>query len=318
MSSADAVARKSEVIEAFERFSQASKRLEERYLELRAETDDLRSRLRVKEQQVKRSERLALLGETAAAIAHEVRNPLGAMKLFVSLLREDVVDRPTSLEIVMQLDKSIDGIEHVVANILRFSRDQKLEFSPLNLHALVQEQVDYQRLAVAGSASAGNSAAVIANEPAANSANCQPAIQFEVEFQGLPFIIGNAEALRQLLSNLILNARQALRTSGLIRIEVADYVEPAAGDGCSAGAGFHGAAAVRLSIRDNGPGITEELLERVFEPFVTTKNEGTGLGLAIVNQIVSQHGGTISVRNVPGAEFTIILPRVAQGAGDDD
>ena len=258
---------------AFKRFSEAGHRLEKKYELLRHEAEELRARLREKDAEIARTARLAMLGQTAAAIAHEVRNPLGSIKLFVSLLKQDLADRPDSLQIVDGINKSLATLDNVVANILQFSRQQKSSFAPVNIHSIIQEQAatllpaDRQSLSV------------------------------RLDLQALPFISGNEHALRQVFCNLILNAFQAMRYSGNLSIRTWNADE----------------GVFKAAVSDSGPGIPEHILCNIFEPFVTSKNEGTGLGLAIVKKILSEHHGHIEAANGEsgkGAVFTITLPRM--------
>jgi len=253
--------------QAFERFNDASSKLQERYEELARETDSLRERLRLKELEVKRAERLSTLGEMSAAIAHEVRNPLGAMKLFLSLLRDECAGNSGALSIVQQIETGATAIDNVVANILQFSRQKALPLEPVDLVAVLDDLRKY--------------VGQICNQPEV----------LKVEITRPCRLIANESALRQAFNNLILNALQATRFLGPVEIRVSREEQ----DIC-------------ITVCDNGPGITAELLTTIFEPFVTSKNEGTGLGLAIVRQIIEHHGGTISARNNGGAVFNIRLP----------
>jgi len=258
--------------DAFKHFSEASAKLEARYEALRKETEDLRAELQQKDSEIKRTEKLATLGETAAAIAHEVRNPLGAIKLFVSLLQEDLVDRPQSKLLVAEIDKSINSLDHVVSNILTFSKSKPLQMGPVNVFSLVREMV--QKIE-------------------SDSQQNRRSISVVCDLHGNPYVTGNEHGLRQVLQNLTQNALQAMRYQGILAIRTTDGT----------------AGAFKLTIEDSGPGINIGNFEKIFEPFYTTRNEGTGLGLAIVKRIVDEHGGQISVRNNPGAEFILTFPR---------
>lgn len=260
---------KFKLLEAFERFTQASSRLEEKYLELQRETEDLRRQIKEKDEKIKRAERLSMLGETAAGIAHEIRNPLGAIKLFVSMLRRDLADRPQANKLVNEIDRSVTSLDQVVGNILSFSSQKTLALAPINLHALIKEQREHFICGTAAQA------------------------KIELNLKGSPFMLGNDGALRQVFYNLLLNALQATRYKGHITISVSDTEQNE----------------VQIIVQDNGPGIPEELLGKVFDPFVTNKNEGTGLGLTVVRNIVEQHGGRAHACNRCGAEFSIVLPR---------
>lgn len=258
--------------EAMERFNESSSKLELRHTALMQEVEELREQVRRKDEEMKRSERLAMLGETAAALAHEVRNPLGAISLFVSMLKSDLKDRPQSLSLVDEIEKSISCLDQVVSNVLHFAKNNKLHLGPVNLHSLVQEVRQHF------SGLYGSNARIFAS------------------LNGNPFIVADEQALRQCLYNLMTNALQVTAFAGEIAISV---TENDATD------------TVSLVVRDNGSGIPAEIMPRMFEPFASGRREGTGLGLSIVKRIVVAHGGEISARNTPGAEFTVVLPRRA-------
>lgn len=257
--------------DAFERFTESSMLLQEKYELLSQESEALRQQLKEKDKEIERATKLATLGETAAAMAHEIRNPLGAIKLFTSLLRSDIADKPDSLDILRNIDDSINSLDHVVSNILQFSKNQKPSFGPLNLHAIIQEQIE---------------------EVLRSRHN----IKSDLALDANPFLRGNDHALRQLFRNLFINAAQAMKSRGSLIVKSYDCP-----DNC-----------IEVLVKDAGPGIPEELLSTIFEPFITSKNEGTGLGLAIVKQIVDQHDGNIIASNRSdhsGAVFIVRLPR---------
>ncbi len=254
---------------AFRQFDEAGKRLEQKYETLLKETKVLRAQLAAKEDEIKRAERLAMLGETAAGIAHEVRNPLGAIKLFVSLLKQDLQNQAGPLELVKEIEKSITSLDNVVSNILHFSKDAKQVFAPVNMQALLREQIN-QINTVSGAGS-----------------------RIECEMSGNPYIQGHESGLRQAVYNLLLNAAQAAGPEGTVKACCRDGQE----------------GEMLVTIADSGPGIPQAVFDRIFDPFVSTKNEGTGLGLAIVKRIVDQHKGEIRVRNCGGAEFTLVFKR---------
>jgi signal transduction histidine kinase len=256
-----------ELMEAFQRFSSASQRLEQKYEVLRRESEELKLRLRQKDEEINRSARLAILGETAAALAHEVRNPIGALRIFLSLLKGDVADRPQAAEMVSHMDRTISSLNHVVENILHFAKDGAETVAPVNLHALLQEQ-----------------AAVVKADPRGNLA-----ISFILE--GDPFILGNEHSLRHVFSNLLLNAAQALKWSGKTEISCRPTTD----------------SSVLVTIADNGPGVPTALLPRLFEPFVTGKNEGTGLGLSVARKMLLQQGASISIRNREAPEHGAVV-----------
>ncbi len=260
---------------ALARFNEASSRLEQKHNTLMQEIDLLKEQLRQKEREMRRSERLATLGQTAAAVAHEVRNPLGAIRLFVSLLHADLKDNPEATKLLDQIDKGISNIDHVVSNMLHFAKDGELRRTPVNLEAIVKEQL------------------------------------FEVEIQNkstlvtkyesltYPYILGDEMPLRQVFRNIFVNASQALRgRAGEISVVIEGTLEH-----------------VVVKVFDNGPGLDPEVVSKLFEPFVTSRAEGTGLGLAIVRRIVEAHGGEVQASNREdnaGAQFILKFPRKAK------
>ncbi len=262
----------SRLSQLFEQFTVSGKRLEERYEQLRKESEALKLQLRQKELEIKQAQKLATLGETAAAIAHEVRNPLGALKLFTSLLHKELPGTGTATQLLEQMNRSICALENVVSNILQFSRSEKPHMAPLNVHAIISEQIEQSM--------AGHSADDFATT---------------TKFEANPFIFGNEHGLRRVFTNVLLNAIQAQKGRGSVSIHSKD---------CADGS-------LRITFRDSGPGFSERIKQSLFEPFATTKNEGTGLGLAIVKQVVESHGGSVHAENNGGAEITIVLPRRA-------
>lgn len=255
--------------EAFQRFESASARLEERYQSLLAETEVLREQLKEKDAAIKRAERLAVVGEAAAAIAHEVRNPLGAMKLFASLLKRDLEQQPASQKLVEQISRNIETIDNVVSNMLHFSKSPSSIRGPVNVHALLQEHVEHFRLLADGN------------------------VKFNLTLDGNPFVLGDEHRLRQVFYNILLNAMQAMNFRGCVDVR---SMQSAEGQLC-------------VEIHDAGPGIPSEMLAKLFEPFASTRQGGTGLGLAIVKRIIEEHGGSVSAANQGGACFRLILPR---------
>ncbi len=257
---------------AFAKFEEASVRLESRYAVLRGESEKLRADLEKKEAEVRKHEKMAVLGQTAAALAHEIRNPLGAIKLFMSLLREDVSAMPNTVKLVDEVDKSIATLDRVISNVLQFAKDKECNLSPVNLNHVISEEVSlFTKMGRDGE------------------------IEVSLSLAETAFIMGNDGLLRQLLINLLTNSAQALNYKGRIAIRT-ERIADENGD------------SLALLISDSGPGISSEVMPKLFEPFVTGRAEGTGLGLAVVKNIVERHGATISVQNTPGAEFKILFP----------
>jgi signal transduction histidine kinase len=186
------------------------------------------------------------------------------------MLKSDVCDKPQALVWVEEIERSIESLNNVVSNVLHFAKNNKLVMAPVNVHAVVNECVHHFASLYA------------------------PAVSVSAELSGNPFVLADEQGLRQALYNLVMNALQAGQFRGRVSIAVRDDEER---DG------------VHMTISDDGPGIPEEVLPRLFEPFVSGKPGGTGLGLSIVRRLVEAHAGSISAANDNGAVFTIRLPR---------
>src|SRR5262249_29595212 len=218
-----------------------------------------------------RQSRLAAMGETAAMLAHEVRNPLGAMELFTGLLLQDLRDRPEALALARQVASGIAALNHLVTNLLEFTRTREARAGVVDCAALADETVVY-------------------------AADLCAAHDVTVDRRGLDaavLAIADAELLRPVLLNLIRNAVQAMPAGGTLTVRAAA-----------------GGEVVRITVADTGPGIARADQEKVFRPFYTTRTQGTGLGLAVARSLVGAMGGRLALESAPGrgAAFTVELP----------
>ncbi len=250
-------------------------------------------------QQMKERDRLAALGEMAAGLAHEIRNPLAAIKGAIQFIapaklapaeREGAAPRPDPegeqlvprefLEIIVEEVNRLNG---VVSQFLDYSRPLKTTMAPGDVNEIVERTFKLLQ----------------ADAPAS------VAVQLELA-PGLPRVQCDAEQLKQVFLNLALNAFQAMPRAGTLTIATRRARDEMAVWRDAPGR----ADAVEVRFRDTGPGIPEEARESIFVPFYTTKEKGTGLGLAICQRIVKAHQGTIVVRSAAGegAEFVIRLP----------
>jgi signal transduction histidine kinase len=216
---------------------------------------------------VQKAEQLAAVGELAASIAHEVRNPLAGMKGALEVLRTELAIK-ANREIVDELLAQITRLENLVRDLLTFARPTALTVKPCSLHDMLDRLLrTYQD----GADSAGITIQRIYG-PATGTIQADP------------------QQLEQVFLNLVHNAFQAMEHGGTLT--VATQAEP---------------GAVRVSFRDSGKGIAPADLQRVFQPFYTTKHRGSGLGLPIVKKIVQAHGGMIEVASEPGRGTTVTL-----------
>lgn len=255
----------------------ATQRLEQTHSALRGEVQRLTNELAVKNRELARKNRLADLGQIAAHVAHEVRNNLVPVSLYVGLLRRRLIDDRSSLEVVEKIESGMTALDAMVHDLLNFTADREPQRTSLLLRNLVEELF-------------GALAPQLAAQGVRTTIDVSPQL----------IIQADREALRRAILNLVLNSLDAMPEGGGLTV-TAVVVE----------------GAVELEIADEGPGLTEEARRRAFEPFFTTKSSGIGLGLAIVYRLIEAHGGDISVRNCPegGAAFTIRLPhRTSQEA----
>lgn len=235
-------------------------------------------RARELEEQLHQAEKGAVVGRLAAAIAHEIRNPLNYINLTLDHLRsslapEDPAKRETFQRLADQLKAEVLRINRHITDFLKYSRPSTLDLQPVDLRA---EAEDALRMIEAQAAENG--------------------IKTSVEEEGtLPPIMADKDTLRSVFTNLVLNGVQAIDGGGgniVIRISNEDGQR------------------ARVEVSDTGRGIAPEDISKVFEPYYSTKDTGTGLGLAIVRKAVEDHGGTVSVysKQDSGTTFTIILP----------
>jgi len=259
-------------------YSEVTDQLKRAHDNLGQEVRHLREELARKNAELRRRERLAALGEMAAGVAHEIRNPLSGIRLFASLLSRDLHDRPAELRTVGKISKCVTALEEIVSDILHFGRPTMPNPVPVTLATVVREAVEL-----------------------ASSRMRDSAVRFEVgdEVDGVE-LVTDAALLERALTNLLINAAEASAsvrgTAGEARVWT--RVDRNTTD------------RIAIQVDDNGPGIPPELMDRIFNPFFTTKDNGTGLGLAIVHQITETLGGSVRAANRTegGAAFTLLIP----------
>ncbi len=264
--------RTAELVEIIRAYNDVTDRLQQNHEVLNAEVARLQRELASANAALQRSRRLAALGEMAAGIAHEVRNPLASIQLYTNMLEEDLADRPPLQELASKIAAAVRGLNGIVGDVLTFARE-------LKLRCVEGSAADALRRAADAVVAQRHDAAI------------------DVRFEGEDRLIRHdPELLHQALVNLVRNAAEAMPDGGTITLGIA----PVEGDAESA----------RLIVRDTGPGISDEAIDRIFNPFFTTRATGTGLGLAIVHRIVDAHGGSIAVHNDVGggAVFVLTLP----------
>ncbi len=235
------------------------------------------TRRRELEEDLKRSDRLAMLGTLAAGLAHEIKNPLGGIKGAGQLLRRAVASDPSLVEYTDIIIREADRVNLLIEQLLNLSRPAKLNLAPLNIHELLDHVLLLEKQ-------------IFEEHRIAIKKSFDPS---------LPPVLGDQARLTQVFLNLVKNAAEAVKDRGCLtittRMETDLHVREF---------GKERAKFIWVTIEDNGMGIKNEDLPRIFSPFFTTKTNGTGLGLAICYGIIKEHGGLIRVESREGRGTT--------------
>ncbi|RJP30589.1 MAG: sensor histidine kinase [Phycisphaerales bacterium] len=263
--------RELELAEMLRTFNSVTERMKRSHERLGLEVRRLRVELAEKNRELARRERLAALGRMAAGVAHEIRNPLAGIRLYASMLQQDLADRPAEFDTVGKIERAIAGLDRLVGDILLFAGHASACLSDVHVAELFDDVVE---LAAPRRLEFG--ARMVVDAPS----------------RELTLRCDRNQVTRALL-NLVLNALDA------------------GGDGGSVCVGVvHGDRRLSITVDDSGPGVPAELVDQIFNPFFTTKDSGTGLGLAIVHRVAEAHGGAVRVGAAPngGARFVLEFP----------
>ena len=232
------------------------------------------------QERVGREDRMSALGRVAASVAHEIRNPLGAIEGFGVLLERDLKDNPNLLRLASKTVYAARQLNSVVSNLLSYTRELRVNMAPCDAQALVEGSLDFIK-------------------PMADDRKAKVIVD---PFLGqLPSVLADHRQMNQVLINVFMNAVEACnhRSGGVVHARC----------GLS-----QDAKRVVIEISDNGPGIPSGLKKRIFEPFFTMKDGGTGLGLSLCQRIVEAHGGSISEIGDEGHGARFIIELKASGA----
>jgi signal transduction histidine kinase len=240
------------------------------------DVDHTKTELERSQEHLLQSEKLAAVGRLAAGMAHSIRNPLTSVKMRLFSMGRSLDLSTTQKEDFDVISEEIRHIDNIVQNFLEFSRPPKLKMQTISPSDVVDMalQLLRHRLESYG-------AGVKLHRP-----------------RRLPEVVADPEQLKEVLVNLLINACEATGAGGRIVIsEQEDSIQPLG-------------RVVVIRVNDNGPGVSEAIQDRLFEPFVSTKEEGTGLGLSIAARIIEEHGGQLNLNSTEGrgATFTIVLP----------
>jgi two-component system sensor histidine kinase HydH len=233
---------------------------------------EVTEQLQQQQQEILRAQQLAAVGQLAAGVAHEVRNPLTAIKMLVEAALRPVQPRPFTLDNLRVIDREVRRLEQTVQGFLDFARPPALQPVPIDLRKLFRQSAEL----VAARAR-------------------QQQVKVEITVPSEPVIgLVDQGRLSTVIVNLFLNALDAMPGGGTLSARLA----PRQG------------STIRFTVADTGPGIPADVLPRLFTPFVSSKPTGSGLGLSICKRVVEDHGGRIAAENLPtgGARFTVTLP----------
>jgi two-component system sensor kinase FixL len=226
---------------------------------------DLSARVRM-EEQLREQTSLARLGEMAAVIAHEVKNPLAGIRGAIQVIGGRLPKESKDAAVVKEILNRIDTLNELIKDLLLFARPPHPRPLPVDLAGLVRMTAD-----------------LLAGDPALKG--------IAIHINGAaPPVMADAELLKIVFQNLLVNSAQAMQGRGDIRVTL----QPVNG-------------VLRVTVRDAGPGIAADVLERIFTPFFTTKARGTGLGLATAKRIVEAHAGRIAIDSAPGGGTTVTV-----------
>jgi signal transduction histidine kinase len=233
----------------------------------------------LKEQMLKmqRTEQMVVVGELAAGLAHEIKNPLAGIKVAMQVLSEEAGLSEEDRGVVKKVAQEVVRLESLMKNFLNFARPAKPQMTALNVNSLINTILTFYV----------KSRSVSPDRP--------NGIRIEKELQPLPDTMADPMQLQQIFLNLILNAVDAMPGGGTLGVRT--FLES-------------GPNLIHVEISDTGKGINAEHADKIFQPFFTTKPKGTGLGLAISKQLIEQHEGSVTVAANPsgGAVFRIRLP----------
>jgi len=228
-------------------------------------------------EQMKRADRLASIGEMAAGIAHEIKNPLAGIAGVIQVLKKDLPPGEPKRAVLDEVLNQVGRMDKAVRNLLSFARPPEPKMTLVDVNELIAKLFDF-----------------LSPQFAKNGIAAERKLS-----TGLPWLVLDPDLLQQAFLNISLNAIKAMPEGGGFTIET--RMEKPEGEG---------PGAIKIVFSDTGEGITPENMARIFSPFFTTRQQGTGLGLAITQRIIEQHNGEIGVTSTPGrgASFTISLP----------
>lgn len=217
---------------------------------------------------MERAAKMATIGELASSIAHEIRNPLAGILGAVEVISEDLAEDHPKRAVTDMIKSEIQRLNRTLTNLLSFARPRPLDFKRTHIDAVAEKAIAFVR---------------------ERAARQRVDLTYEAA-RNLPEVIADEDGIMQVVMNILLNALDAMPEGGPLSLTLVSE-----------------AREVKLVIRDNGPGMSEQALASLFKPFFTTKVKGTGLGLAISKRIIDSHHGTFAVASLPGSGTTVTI-----------
>ena len=252
--------------------------LKDEFGELATSFNEMAGSLKEQMQKMQRTEQMVVVGELAAGLGHEVKNPLAGIKAAVNLLSEELTLNREDRDLFSRIVEQVGRLEALMKGFLNFAKPPKPQWERVSVNEVLETTIDFY---------------LVSHRP---SSQASGGIDIQKSMgDGLPRTMADPMQLQQVFLNLFLNAGDAMPDGGTLAVRTRYDAS---------------ADSIRIGIKDTGPGIDPQIVGRIFSPFLTTKPKGTGLGLAICRQMIGQHGGSIGAENDPagGALFRIVLP----------
>ncbi|MDO9066539.1 MAG: ATP-binding protein, partial [Chloroflexota bacterium] len=251
--------------------------LKDEFGEVGASFNEMAGSLKEQMHKMQRAEQMTTFGQMAAGLVHEIKNPLAGIKAAIELMAEEIALSAENKDILSKVISEIRRIEALMKSLLDFARPPKPQFMQVNLNHILEGTLNF-----------------LIHQPSFSQSKKEPIAIIQNLDVHLPEIVADPQQLRQIFINLLLNAHEAMAHEGTVTVKTS----------------LDSSDMIEVSFSDAGKGMNKDIIEKIFQPFFTTKPKGTGLGLAISKQLIEQHGGTISAENNPdgGATFRIKIP----------
>lgn len=253
--------------------------LKDEFGEVATSFNEMAASLKDQMLKMQRTEQMVVVGELAASLGHEVKNPLAGIRAAINLLSEELTLKQEDQALFGQIVEQVGRLEALMKKFINFAKPPKPQWETVDVNGVIESTLDFYMGAGHTHAGAAEGVSVV-----------------KTLDRDLPCVTVDPIQLQQVLLNLVLNAADAMPEGGTLGVRT--RYDP-------------GSDVVAIDVSDTGPGIDPELRPKIFQPFFTTKANGTGLGLAMCKQLIEQHGGSIGVEDQPsgGALFRIVLRR---------